>query len=104
MTLSAVGPFKEGFADVNIKFTNKAEFTVVDYWRLKIPCLKTTWNINYANPYMVLPLFATRFADYAGGHPIGRTSRQPNYPNQLAPKRGSERSFEIGPQSHLVSL
>ena len=35
---------------------------------------------------------------------IGRTSRQPNYPNQLAPKRGSERSFEIGPQSHLVSL
>ena len=35
---------------------------------------------------------------------IGRTSRQPNYPNQLAPKWGSERSFEIGPQSHLVSL
>ena len=23
--------------------------------------------LNYANPYMVLPLFATRFADYAGG-------------------------------------
>ena len=35
---------------------------------------------------------------------IGRTSRQPNYPNQLAPKRGSERSFRFGPQSHLVSL
>ena len=25
------------------------------------------WLANYANPYMVLPLFATRFADYAGG-------------------------------------
>ena len=36
--------------------------------------------------------------------PIGRTSRQPNYPNQLAPKRGSERSLRFGPQSHLVSL
>ena len=35
---------------------------------------------------------------------IGRTSRQPNYPNQLAPKRGSERSLRFGPQSHLVSL
>ena len=35
---------------------------------------------------------------------IGRTSRQPNYPNQLALKRGSERSLRFGPQSHLVSL
>ena len=35
---------------------------------------------------------------------IGRTSRQPNYPNQFAPKRGSERSLRFGPQSHLVSL
>ena len=26
-----------------------------------------TGSANYANPYMVLPLFATRFADYAGG-------------------------------------
>ena len=35
---------------------------------------------------------------------IGRTSRQPNYPNQLVPKRGSERSLRFGPQSHMVSL
>ena len=35
---------------------------------------------------------------------IGRTSRQSNYPNQVAPKRGSERSLRFGPQSHLVSL
>ena len=47
ITLSAVGLFKEIFADKHIKFTHKVEFMVMDCWRLKIPCLKTTWNINW---------------------------------------------------------
>ena len=34
-----------------------------------------------------------------GNSHIGRTGRQPNYPNQLAPKRGSQRRFCLDPIS-----
>ena len=40
------------------------------------------------------------YKDFSQSKPIiyiGRTSRQPNYPTQLAPKRGSQSSLEFDP-------
>ena len=71
-------------ADIHIKFTNKAEFMVIDYLRLKIPCLKTTWNINcgkFKNPISI-----SKHENISGdetGFTVTKRSRAKDIPSML---------------------
>ena len=78
------GLFTESLADLHVKFTNKAEFMVMDYWRLKIPCLKTTWNINcgkFKNPISI-----SKHENISGdetGFTVTKRSRAKDIPSML---------------------
>ena len=47
--------------------------------------------------FLVKGMFSTKISLAKGIQPIARTLRQPNYPNQLAPKRGSQSSLMFDP-------
>ena len=69
--------------------------TASSIWSAK-PLLQMTHTLDDPECHTSASVHKTAF--------ISRTWRQPNYPKQLAPKRGSHSSFESRPQSHLVSL
>ena len=57
---------------------------VIDYWRLKIPCLKTTWNINcgkFKNPISI-----SKHENISGGETgftVTKRSRAKDIPSML---------------------
>ena len=78
------GLFTESLADLHVKFTNKAEFMVMDYWTLKIPCLKTTWNINCGK--FKNPISTSKHENISGdetGFTVTKRSRAKDIPSML---------------------